>query len=291
MKRLEGFGQLALAVSALIFLVASASSKEVGTYSVGAGDTGGTYSLQPNRTEPPRNALSPDDVAREAGMNTRPLDKLPLSEKTNYQAGKMSQSTVTTQAEDRVNIFGAVTNDNGANLCAMVLANGVYMFTCGASLGTYSLDVPLDANNQITLFGFAAGHFPFETTVNASGGRQDIMVNVALPAPTPTPTPTPNSNVSFTITDACIDGFYIEYRFFDQTNNLWWPSVSKVYTTTYLNTPYRSNLSCKTGANICYGGSTGNNYWGVAVDNSESCTDCCITCVEGASMSRTLTCG
>ncbi|MBN1833897.1 MAG: Ig-like domain-containing protein, partial [Deltaproteobacteria bacterium] len=48
-------------------------------------------------------------------------------------------------------------------LCSMVLANGQHMFTCGNDLGIYDLEVPLDQNGEITLYGFCAGFSPFKT--------------------------------------------------------------------------------------------------------------------------------
>jgi hypothetical protein len=44
----------------------------------------------------------------------------------------------------------------------MILANGQKMFSCGANLGQFELDVPLDANGKITLFGFASGLQPYK---------------------------------------------------------------------------------------------------------------------------------
>ena len=41
-----------------------------------------------------------------------------------------------------VNIYGTVTY-NGTPLCAMVLANGQHMFTCGDDLGLYDLEVEI----------------------------------------------------------------------------------------------------------------------------------------------------
>ena len=51
---------------------------------------------------------------------------------------------------------------NGTPVCAMVLANGQYMFTCSGD-GSYSLDVPLDpANGSVTLFSFCSGLPPYK---------------------------------------------------------------------------------------------------------------------------------
>ncbi|PID39531.1 MAG: hypothetical protein CR984_06640 [Proteobacteria bacterium] len=45
-------------------------------------------------------------------------------------------------------------------VCAMVLANGQHVFSCGSEIGRYGLSVPLDSNGQITVFGFAHGFQP-----------------------------------------------------------------------------------------------------------------------------------
>jgi len=60
-----------------------------------------------------------------------------------------------------VRLEGTVSyNSNPA--CAMVLANGQYMFTCSGD-GSYSLDVPLDpADGSVTLFSFCSGLPPYK---------------------------------------------------------------------------------------------------------------------------------
>lgn len=63
-----------------------------------------------------------------------------------------------------VDINGTVTF-HGAPLCAMVLANGQYMFTCGNDLGWFDLNVPLDGNGKITLYGFCSGFSPFKVVL------------------------------------------------------------------------------------------------------------------------------
>src|SRR6185437_1581072 len=106
-----------------------------------------------------------------------------------------------------------------------------FMFSC-SPIGSYSLTVPLDSNNQITLFGFADGHFPFKAVLNGGGGRQDITMNYAAGPPPPSPPPPPppppppvtTSVITFSITDGCNDGYSIDYKFYDETNNLVWPS-------------------------------------------------------------------
>ncbi len=68
-----------------------------------------------------------------------------------------------TVAEGYARISGTITLD-GNPLCAMALANGQYMFSCGVNNGVYDLTVPLDGNGQITLFVFVSGLQPYEQT-------------------------------------------------------------------------------------------------------------------------------
>lgn len=66
-----------------------------------------------------------------------------------------------------VHIEGSISSGSGQSLCALVLANGQQMFSCGASLGQYDLTVPVDQNGQVTLFGFADGFQPQKELVSA----------------------------------------------------------------------------------------------------------------------------
>jgi len=66
----------------------------------------------------------------------------------------------------RVDINGAVTyNGNPGN--ALVIANGQFMFT--GSAGYYDLEVPLNANGQITLYCFASKLAPFKEVLTPDG--------------------------------------------------------------------------------------------------------------------------
>lgn len=65
----------------------------------------------------------------------------------------------------RAIINGNILNQ-GEPLCAMVLANGEYTFTCEqGELGKYQLDIPLNDDGELTLFGFADGFEPFSQTM------------------------------------------------------------------------------------------------------------------------------
>lgn len=76
-----------------------------------------------------------------------------------------------------VNISGTVTfNEN--MVVAMILCNGQYMFSGGATPGQYDLEVPLDGNGQITLFAFASGFAPYKEVLTPDGNviTQDIQM-------------------------------------------------------------------------------------------------------------------
>ncbi len=74
-----------------------------------------------------------------------------------------------------VKITGQISLENETPLCAMVLANGQHMFTCDP-VGEYSLEVPADDNDQITIFGFADGFRFFKQTVEVN--QEDIVPTV-----------------------------------------------------------------------------------------------------------------
>ena len=59
-----------------------------------------------------------------------------------------------------IGISGSVlVQDTQTPICAMVLANGQYMFSCDAT-GSYSLNIPLDSNGQYKLQVYADGFAP-----------------------------------------------------------------------------------------------------------------------------------
>jgi hypothetical protein len=78
-------------------------------------------------------------------------------------------------AGKRINISGKVLTPNSQTpICAMVLANGQYMFSCDGS-GSYALNIPLDTNGQFKLQVYADGFAPtiqtfdeFKTTNNVT---------------------------------------------------------------------------------------------------------------------------
>jgi hypothetical protein len=79
-------------------------------------------------------------------------------------------------AGKRVDISGSVLVQNsGTPVCAMVLANGQYIFSCGAS-GSYGLNIPLDNNGQFKLQVYADGFAPSIMTFDEFSLMNDVRL-------------------------------------------------------------------------------------------------------------------
>lgn len=88
------------------------------------------------------------------------------------------------------------------------------------------------------------------------------------------------STLRYQIEDGCNDSTRIDYRFFDQDNDLVWPNASQHYYTPGYGQSSTTSLSCRTGASICYGGRSGDRYWGVGLDGRQRCESCCVRCSD-----------
>lgn len=107
-----------------------------------------------------------------------------------------------------------------------------------------------------------------------------------------TTSPGSTSTVRMTLAyeNACTGS--IDLKFFDRTNGIVWPSASSSYEIT--SQQRRSfDLDCRNQAQVCYGGSERANtshYWGVGLDNTQSCSDCCLVCGQTPPPVKVLTC-
>jgi hypothetical protein len=99
-----------------------------------------------------------------------------------------------------------------------------------------------------------------------------------------------NATFTWTIVDGCADGVGLYVRFFDETNNIVFPNSSQVYSVN----SGRSGvvrLSVKRGAKICYGAEPSDRdgtYWGVSIDNNQSCATCCNIVPNTGNISRSV---
>ena len=74
-----------------------------------------------------------------------------------------------------------------------------------------------------------------------------------------------------------------QFRFFDITRNLLWPNSNQFFT---LATSGRStySLRCNVNSKICFGGQPagGNGFWGLGLNGSQSCANCCYFCTNSS---------
>ncbi len=71
-----------------------------------------------------------------------------------------------------------------------------------------------------------------------------------------------------------------------------WPSTSTVYALSPGDARSFA-LTCPSSANICYGAQSvdGRSYWGVDIDNSRPCQNCCVSCANVRRDLGSLSCG
>ena len=93
------------------------------------------------------------------------------------------------------------------------------------------------------------------------------------------------------IENGCFNGESILIKFFDVDRGVEWPAPAKAYSVA----PGATQdfvLLCTPGDWICLGGQQPQHhlYWGVDIDNSKSCTQCCVRCAVQAGTTTTLMC-
>ena len=99
------------------------------------------------------------------------------------------------------------------------------------------------------------------------------------------------TTLTWSLTNNCQNGEDVEVRFFAVDRGLEWPGGDLVYLVAPGATMTQA-LSCVPGETICLGAdqpATG-LFWGVDIDNSARCTDCCFLCVTATVSYGPLTC-
>ena len=84
--------------------------------------------------------------------------------------------------------------------------------------------------------------------------------------------------------------YTVHLQFFSQSRNHVWPDSGRVWVLDD-GSVHTYRLGCNSGEKICYGAAVSGNYdtfWGVSLDNNESCSDCCYTCNGGTTPIRGL---
>ena len=73
----------------------------------------------------------------------------------------------------------------------------------------------------------------------------------------------------------------IELRFYSKSRSAVWPAGGKVWKMTTRDVVNYS-LSCRSGEQICFGGTSGSRSWGIGRDNVMGCKGCCYRCGNAA---------
>jgi hypothetical protein len=85
--------------------------------------------------------------------------------------------------------------------------------------------------------------------------------------------------MTFRITDDCDDGYDVAWKLFSDDRDWTWPEGSAVYVTPGLGYDGLETIVCEQDEWICFGGETeGGLVYGVGLEFTESCDDCCFPC-------------
>jgi len=84
----------------------------------------------------------------------------------------------------------------------------------------------------------------------------------------------------WTVVDDCDDGLDIEWRMWSQERDWTWPDASSVFVSDGLGRPSHEEIECLRGEWICFGGQGGDRSWGIGVEGTGDCEDCCFRCLE-----------
>src|SRR5262249_44650212 len=116
------------------------------------------------------------------------------------------------------------------------------------------------------------------------------------PTPVPTQPPFNQPTINFTLVDGCNDGLGFYVRFWNETTGQAYPNTGQVYVMNVGQTVTQA-ITANPGDKICIGAETNppnNLHWGVGVDNTFGCDDCCYFVPSSGgpiSVTRTFTCG
>jgi hypothetical protein len=84
----------------------------------------------------------------------------------------------------------------------------------------------------------------------------------------------------WTVIDDCDDGRDIAWRVWSQDRDWVWPNVDDVFTTEGFGATTRQSIECLNDEMLCFGGEAGDRQWGIGLDGTGSCDDCCWPCAS-----------
>jgi len=83
------------------------------------------------------------------------------------------------------------------------------------------------------------------------------------------------------VVDACDDGVDVRWRVWSLDRDWVWPAIDETFTTWGLDVISVEPVECIDGELLCFGaGSEGDLHWGVGLDGTRECDDCCVACAD-----------
>jgi len=80
------------------------------------------------------------------------------------------------------------------------------------------------------------------------------------------------------LTDECADNRNIEWRLWAWERDWVWPGPDEVFESWGLYVDSNESIECAEGELICFGAEAGDRAWGVGLDATYECDDCCSIC-------------
>ena len=176
-----------------------------------------------------------------------------------------------------------VGTDSVSSLAPSTTSSESITLTAPSTAGTYYYGACVDSvSGERNTDNNCSGNEGVRVTVSSSGGGSPGGGSGG------------SRGINFRITDACNDGYDMNYRFFanDASSDVIgvWPEAGRVYVTRRLGETYTHTLACTSDTDkICYGAqressSGDNSYWGVGLDGDEGCSGCCYSCPSSGSV-------
>jgi hypothetical protein len=84
----------------------------------------------------------------------------------------------------------------------------------------------------------------------------------------------------WTLMDDCEDDRDVAWRLWSRDRDWAWPSIDETFVTDGVGLPSHEEIECLKGERICFGAEAGERVWGVGVDGTGQCENCCFVCSE-----------
>lgn len=119
-------------------------------------------------------------------------------------------------------------------------------------------------------------------------GFRRLLLALGVALFLPIAAPASAEEITFSINNK--SDYDIQIEFYSQDRNHAWPGGNQAYNLGSGNSN-EYKLACRSDEKVCYGAwvkGRSSTYWGVGLDNKQSCSACCQNCGDG-DLSRTLT--